>query len=121
VARLWPHRHPGNSHFLASLVREGDTDGHAPRGRGEGALREAGGVLWAAPPAPDGPSVLRYLAGEELGLGADEPRDVRALGVDASAAELAVLVSVAGVPVGWGQRRGTRLRNRYPKGLRRRR
>ena len=200
-ARLWPHRHPGDGHFLASLVREGGTDGHAPRGRGEGtagapagpaavtawrrfagaalagdavpearregALREAGGVLWAAPPAPDaggltvlrpglalgrahgdgrfepahalaqalrpdeararidldpdGPSVLRYLAGEELGLGADEPRDVRALGVDASAAELAVLVSVAGVPVGWGQRRGTRLRNRYPKGLRRRR
>jgi NOL1/NOP2/fmu family ribosome biogenesis protein len=70
---------------------------------------------------PDGPSAPRYLAGEELGVGGDAPADVRAAGLDGRAAELAVLVSVGGVPVGWGQRRGTRLRNRYPKGLRRRR
>jgi 16S rRNA C967 or C1407 C5-methylase (RsmB/RsmF family)/NOL1/NOP2/fmu family ribosome biogenesis protein len=201
-ARLWPHRTPGDGHFLASLVREGGTAGEAarppagpsavgapagpaalaawrrfaaaaladealPEARREGALREAGGMLWSVPPAPDtrgltvlrpglalgrahgdgrfdpahalaqalrpdeararldldpdGPSVLRYLAGEELGVGADAPHDVRAEGFEGSAAELAALVSVAGVPVGWGQRRGTRLRNRYPKGLRRRR
>jgi 16S rRNA C967 or C1407 C5-methylase (RsmB/RsmF family)/NOL1/NOP2/fmu family ribosome biogenesis protein len=201
-ARLWPHRHPGDGHFLASLVREGEPagsasrrrddgaatgeaagpavlaawrrfagaalmDGALPEARREGALREASGVLWAAPPAPDargltvlrpglalgrahgdgrfepahalaqalrpheararldlhpdGPSALRFLAGEELGVGADAPPDVRSDGLEAQAAEVAVLVCVAGVPVGWGQRRGTRLRNRYPKGLRRRR
>jgi 16S rRNA C967 or C1407 C5-methylase (RsmB/RsmF family)/NOL1/NOP2/fmu family ribosome biogenesis protein len=205
-ARLWPHRAPGDGHFLALLRRSehgaGATAGdpgaaHAaagrpaaaagrtareawerfaasalapgalPDARREDALREAGGLLWVAPLAPDagglpllrpglalgrvrpggrfepahalaqalrageararlelaadGPSVRRYLAGEELGVGAEAPSDARADGLDAAAAEVAVLVTVGGVPLGWGQRRGTRLRNRYPKGLRRRR
>jgi Uncharacterized conserved protein len=62
----------------------------------------------------DGPSLPRWLAGEELDV---EARDVTWSG-DGSAG-YALLVT-AGMPLGWTRRSGTRLRNLYPKGLRQR-
>ncbi len=68
---------------------------------------------------PAGPTVLRYLRGEELDLAALAAPDVRAFGLAADDPDGHLLVTVADAPLGWALRRGARLRNRYPKGLRR--
>lgn len=172
--RLWPHRFPGEGHFIARLQKGGSGSVNyalfRPRasrearmlwagfvatqlgdlGYGEAQLHEANGRLYLIPPAapatgslqlvryglllgdlrrshfrpahtlalalkpaergqtadfaPNDPQLARYLAGE----------DVEWAGTSGW-----VLVTVAGFGLGWGKGGNGRLKNHYPRGLRR--
>lgn len=174
--RLWPHRFPGEGHFIALLQRTNAAvdakrpAGWAKSGRSSGEiniwrdfaaqflvgawpaerLHVAHGRIYLLPPdAPDTGSVrlVRYglLLGEAR-KGYFRPAHTLALALDAGAAQLTtswtansaevaaylaghdlpspgadgwVLVLVDGFPLGWGKRVNGRLKNHYPRGLRR--
>lgn len=193
TARAWPHRQPGEGHFLARLRRDPEAGRSAPGGDSAGsrttesargtpappeavrawhAFRDAtlapgavpeaqddlllrGETLWrplGLPGAselrvlrdglnlgrwrkgrfepshalaqalradeigrrlelrPSDPATAAYLAGAELEAPADAPDEVP---------DGWQVVTVLGAPLGWVRRSGPRLRNLYPKGLRR--
>lgn len=188
VARLWPHRAPGDGHVVVRLVRDGAPPARpaagppppldraardawtrfvsatlnggawadvAPTAVGErlwadadpdllarlaglpvlrrglplgtvrrGRLEPAHALAMASPSAdvrrrvaldPDGPTVRRWLAGEEAS------RDDAGVTVHPGGdlGDGYARVEVLGAPLGWGRLSGPRLRNLRPKGLRR--
>jgi NOL1/NOP2/fmu family ribosome biogenesis protein len=180
AVRLWPHRFPGEGHFVAIMQREASAVNQKPPGllkpRGsesarqlwqefqrrsltidwpEERLHQAGERLYLLPetsldtvrPGRRSLHLLRYglLLGEAqrgyfkpahtlaMALSADQAQQrinwpagdpqllayLQGRDLPESGPDGWVMVTVDGFPLGWGKRSGGRLKNHYPRGLRR--